>query len=85
MRVVSVCTERNTNQTVTTMANFAKIKVGNDSLDYFFNLDAIESVDIKNKRVYTVGADQPYHIYDEDTWRGILHYIDTNRCPSYMF
>lgn len=67
------------------MANFVKIKVGMEGADYFFNLDAIESVDLKNKRVYTIGADQSYHIYDDDAWRGILHYVNTHRCPNYMF
>ena len=67
------------------MANFAKIKVGEEGLEYFFNLDAIESVDLKNKRVYTIGADEAYHIYDEDVWRRILHYVETHYCPDYMF
>lgn len=60
------------------MAKFVRIKVGNDNLPYLFNLDAIESVDLQNKRVYTVGANQPYHIYDQASWEKILKYVNAN-------
>ena len=60
------------------MAKFVRIKVGNDNLPYLFNLEAIESVDLQNKRVYTVGVDQPYHIYDQASWEKILKYTNAN-------
>ena len=54
------------------MAKFVRIKVGEANLPYLFNLEAIESVDMQNKRVYTVGVDQPYHICDQASWEKIL-------------
>lgn len=60
------------------MAKFVRIKVGEANLPYLFNLEAIESVDLQNKRVYTVGADQPYHIYDQASWEKILKYTNAN-------
>lgn len=60
------------------MAKFVRIKVGNDNLPYLFNLEAIESVDLQNKRVYTVGAHQPYHIYDQSSWDKIILYANEN-------
>lgn len=60
------------------MAKFVRIKVGNDNLPYLFNLEAIESVDLQNKRVYTIGVDQPYHIYDQASWEKILKYTNVN-------
>lgn len=60
------------------MAKFVRIKVGNDNLPYLFNLEAIESVDLQNKRVYTIGIDQPYHIYDQASWEKILKYTNAN-------
>lgn len=60
------------------MAKFVRIKVGNDNLPYLFNLEAIESVDLQNKRVYTIGVDQPYHIYDQASWEKILQYANAN-------
>ena len=60
------------------MAKFVRIKVGKDNLPYLFNLEAIESVDLQNKRVYTIGVDQPYHIYDQASWEKILKYANTN-------
>lgn len=60
------------------MAKFVRIKVGNENLPYLFNLEAIESVDLQNKRVYTIGVDQPYHIYDQASWEKILKYTNAN-------
>lgn len=60
------------------MAKFVRIKVGEENLPYLFNLEAIESVDLQNKRVYTVGANQPYHIYDQASWEKILKYTNAN-------
>lgn len=60
------------------MAKFVRIKVGKDNLSYLFNLEAIESVDLQNKRVYTIGVDQPYHIYDQASWEKILKYTNAN-------
>ena len=60
------------------MAKFVRIKVGDENLPYLFNLEAIESVDLQNKRVYTVGANQPYHIYDQASWEKILKYTNAN-------
>lgn len=60
------------------MAKFVRIKVGEANLPYLFNLEAIESVDLRNKRVYTVGADQSYHIYDQSSWEKILQYANAN-------
>jgi hypothetical protein len=60
------------------MAKFVRIKVGKDNLPYLFNLEAIESVDLQNKRVYTIGVDQPYHIYDQASWEKILKYTNAN-------
>lgn len=60
------------------MAKFVRIKVGNDNLPYLFNLEAIESVDLQNKRVYTIGVDQPYHIYDQASREKILKYTNAN-------
>lgn len=60
------------------MAKFVRINVGKDNLPYLFNLEAIESVDLQNKRVYTVGANQPYHIYDQASWEKILKYTNAN-------
>lgn len=60
------------------MAKFIKIKVGEELLPYHFNLDAIEGVDEKNKRVYTVGASEAYHIVDQESWDMILKYVLKN-------
>lgn len=60
------------------MAKFVRIKVGDANLPYLFNLEAIESVDLQNKRVYTVGVDQPYHICDQASWEKILKYTNAN-------
>lgn len=60
------------------MAKFVRIKVGEENLPYLFNLEAIESVDLQNKRVYTIGVDQPYHIYDQASWEKILKYTNAN-------
>lgn len=60
------------------MAKFVRIKVGKDNLPYLFNLETIEGVDLQNKRVYTVGANQPYHIYDQASWEKILKYTNAN-------
>lgn len=60
------------------MAKFVRIKVGEENLPYLFDLEAIESVDLQNKRVYTVGANQPYHIYDQSSWEKILKYANVN-------
>ena len=60
------------------MAKFVRIKVGEENLPYLFDLEAIESVDLRNKRVYTVGAHQPYHIYDQASWEKILQYANVN-------
>ena len=60
------------------MAKFVRIKVGEENLPYLFDLEAIESVDLRNKRVYTVGANQPYHIYDQASWEKILKYTNAN-------
>jgi hypothetical protein len=60
------------------MAKFVRIKVGEENLPYLFDLDAIESVDLQNKRVYTIGVDQPYHIYDQASWEKILKYTNAN-------
>ena len=60
------------------MPKFVRIKVGEENLPYLFNLEAIESVDMQNKRVYTVGADQPYHICDQASWEKILKYANVN-------
>lgn len=60
------------------MAKFVRIKVGEENLPYLFNLEAIESVDLRNNRVYTVGAHQPYHIYDQASWVKILQYAAAN-------
>lgn len=60
------------------MAKFVRIKVGEENLPYLFNLEAVESVDLQNKRVYTVGANQPYHIYDQASWEKILKYTNAN-------
>ena len=60
------------------MAKFVRIKVGKDNLPYLFNLEAIEGVDLQNKRVYTIGVDQPYHIYDQASWEKILKYTNAN-------
>jgi len=60
------------------MAKFIEIKVGEDMVPYHFNLDAIESVDTKNKRVYTIGASEAYHIIDQESWCKILKYVWEN-------
>lgn len=60
------------------MAKFVRIKVGKDNLPYLFNLETIEGVDLQNKRVYTVGSNQPYHIYDQASWEKILKYTNAN-------
>lgn len=60
------------------MAKFVRIKVGEENLPYLFNLEAIESVDLCNKRVYTVGANLSYHIYDQSSWEKILKYANAN-------
>lgn len=60
------------------MAKFVRIKVGEENLPYLFDLEAIESVDLRNKRVYTVGAHHPYHIYDQASWEKILQYANAN-------
>lgn len=60
------------------MAKFVRIKVGEENLPYLFDLEAIESVDLQNKRVYTIGVDQPYHIYDQASWEKILKYTNAN-------
>lgn len=61
------------------MAKFIKIKVGDeDKLEYGFNLESIESVDLKNKRVYTIGAEQPYHISDQKSWDAIMEFVVQN-------
>lgn len=60
------------------MSKFVRIKIGEEKLPYLFNLEAIESVDLRNMRVYTVGASQPYHIYDQASWEKILQYATAN-------
>ena len=60
------------------MAKFVRIKVGKDNLPYLFNLETIEGVDLQNKRVYTVGANKPYHIYAQASWEKITKYTNAN-------
>ena len=60
------------------MAKFVRIKVGEENLPCLFDLDAIECVDIRNRSVYTVGANQPYHICDQSSWDKILQYASEN-------
>lgn len=65
------------------MANFTKILVGKDKYPYMLNLDSIESLDLQNRRVYTIGSSDAYSIHDDDSWRSLLHWVDTHKCPDY--
>ena len=40
--------------------------------------ESIESVDLRNKRIYTIGADEPYHIYDDSSWKKIISYVSND-------
>ena len=40
--------------------------------------ESIESVDLRNKRIYTIGADEPYHIYDDSSWKNIISYVSND-------
>lgn len=66
------------------MANFAKILVGEKKFPYLLNLDSIESLDLEHRRVYTIGSSDAYSIYDDDSWRALLHWVKTHKCPDYM-
>lgn len=59
------------------MAKFIKIKVGVEKLPIAFNLDALESIDYNNNRIYTLGSCESYHIHDQESWNKICVYIDS--------
>lgn len=60
------------------MAKFTNIVVGECNVRYALNLESIESVDLSNRRVYTLGSQDPFHIYDEDSWAKIMQYVNQN-------
>lgn len=64
------------------MAKFIKILVGKNDLSVAFNLEALESIDYKNKRVYTIGASESYHIYNQESWDKIINYVESNMYES---
>lgn len=47
------------------------------------NLDSIESLDLGQHLVYTIGSNVAYRIHDDDSWRSLLHWVDTHKCPDY--
>ena len=61
------------------MAKFIKIRVGDDKSEFYLNLESIESVELKNKRVYTIGAEQPYHFSDQKSWDEIMDFVYRNK------
>lgn len=67
------------------MARFIRILVGDGRLPFALNLDAIESVDFVNHRVYTVGAagGDAYHISDDGDWERILSFVRDNTDVNY--
>lgn len=67
------------------MANFIRIFVGDGNLPIALNIDAIESVDYVNARVYTIGAsgEDCYHIKDENSWKRICMVVEDNMDLKY--
>lgn len=79
MHLVVTNMVRNINQAKgENMSNFIRINVGEDNLPIIFNIESIESVDLTNKRIYTIGADEPYHIYDDSSWKKIISYVSND-------
>jgi len=64
------------------MAKFIKIKVGVEKLPIAFNLDALECIDYNNNRVYTIGANESYHIHDQESWNKICAYVDSKMADN---
>lgn len=57
------------------MADFVNIRFSDEGKGVMLNLDAIESVDLDSRHVYTVGSPRPYVIKDEKSWEKIIDYV----------
>ena len=57
------------------MANFVKVRFKDEGNGTMFNLDAIESVNLDSRRVYTIGATHPYVINDDKSWEKIIDHV----------
>lgn len=74
-----ICVVTNMVKNTRIMARFIRINVGvEEKIPYFFNLDSIEGVDLKNKRVYTIGSSESYHIAEQESWDRILRFVEKN-------
>ena len=57
------------------MAHFVKIRLSGEGNGTMFNLDAIESVNLDFRSVYTIGSTNPYVINDDESWDKIIDYV----------
>ena len=67
------------------MALFVKIYSNDDDYDgIMFNLEAIESVGLNSRRVFTTGSSVPYVIKNDESWKKILEYVRRNTTEQHF-